>query len=555
MTKNLLKDQWLIVKKQQNDKADKNLLVELVQIGDPNIEDIYAPRADFRGALYQLLIGLLQTTFAPQDRKYWLKYWKSPPTTAELEKAFMPYLDAFNLDSPIGKPAFMQDLMLTEGVESPVSSLFIEAPGGNTLKLNQDLFVKRGGIEQVSSYWAALALFTLQINAPSGGQGHRVSLRGGGPLTSLLMPSGESEFNTLWHKLWLNILTQDEMASLAGNESLSETKYIFPWMGATRISKNNGSETYPEHAHPLQAYWSMPRRIRLNWLQEEGICNVSGEPTNTLVKTCYSQNYGTNYAGSWIHPLTPYVFETGKEPYSIKAQPGGLGYRHWLELAVANKEGKKTRSSAFIVEKYRESRYQWLKQAYRKEGIQLTLEPRLWVFGYDMDNMKARCWYETVMPVFNLDDAQRDDVQEIAKLMINAATDVLSTLKSALKIAWFRDPKHDPAAKKFTEKAIVLDSNFWSMTEPYFYQLLSHQVSVLKQTNSTAKKQYLMDWGRYLRTTAFTLFEQYAISSANADGDYQRIIKARDGKGGLEHYLNTSQALKRLVDKEERVNG
>lgn len=545
MAKNLLIDPWLIAKNQQVEQQP----LSVSQIVDPAIQDLYAPRADFKGALYQFLIGILQTAFAPVDRKEWLKYWQSPPTQDELEAALEPFVAAFALDAAAGQPAFMQDLQLasTEGAQSSVSGLFIEAPGGNTLKLNQDVFVKRGGLEQVAPYWAALALFTLQINAPSGGQGHRVSLRGGGPLTTLLIPPEHTEFNTLWHKLWLNVLTQDELAELPGNDNLTKLPHIFPWMGNTRLSKEKGSETYPEHGNPLQVYWSMPRRIRLDWSEDAGTCEVSGEFSEQLIKTYRAQNYGVNYAGQWLHPLTPYVFETGKDAYSIKAQPGGLGYRHWLELALANTDGKKTRNSAFIVEKYRKARYLWLRRAYKEAGQVFAFEPRLWAFGYDMDNMKARCWYETIMPVFNLDEEQRDDIQANARLMINAASDVLGTLKNALKIAWFRDPKNDPVAKKFNEKAVVIDSNFWGITEPMFYQLLSAQVTALRAADTEASKRSLADWKAYLRTTVFDLFEQYALSSNNADGDYKRLIKARRGKGGLEHYLNGSKALKALA--------
>lgn len=30
---------------------------------------------------------------------------------------------------------------------------------------------------------------------------------------------------------------------------------------------------------------------------------------------------------------------------------------------------------------------------------------RLWAFGYDMDNMKPRCWHESTFPLFNFDNA------------------------------------------------------------------------------------------------------------------------------------------------------
>lgn len=515
---NLLTDIWLSVQTPLQDQKK----VSISEIGSPDFIDLYAPRADFKGALYQFLIGLLQTTFAPADRKEWIKYWKQPPTEAELAAAFVDFEAAFNLDTANGKPAFMQDFDLPEGAKSDIASLLIEAPGENTLKNNQDHFIKRGAVEGISPYWASVALFTLQINAPSGGQGHRVSLRGGGPLTTLVLPPNKPEYNTLWHRLWLNVLTQDEMFELQGNSGLEQQSAIFPWMAKTRISKDKGSETYPEQAHPLQMYWSMPRRIRLHWGDVGGICDISGETSDTLVRVYHTQNYGVNYAGSWTHPLTPYVSELGKEPYSIKAQPGGVGYRHWLELAAVNEDGNKKRASALIVQKYRDG----LRRSWIKDGF----EARLWVFGYDMDNMKARCWYEATMPLYDIEPAAYEDLQHSVKTMLKAATDTLHAVKNAIKIAWFENPKDDQNAKKFNEKAVAIDANFWAGTENQFYMLLQRLVVAINDRNENDAALILGEWKQILKTFAFTLFDDYALTSANEDGDLKRVIKARHGK-------------------------
>lgn len=536
---NLVTDVWLNVKTsiQQQQK------ISISAIGNPDFFDLYAPRADFKGALYQFLIGLLQTTFAPVDRKEWVKYWKQPPTEAELSTAFVEFEAAFNLDTANGKPAFMQDFDLADGVESDIAGLLIEAPGENTLKNNQDHFIKGGAVEGISPYWAAIALFTLQINAPSGGQGHRVSLRGGGPLTTLVLPPDEPEYNMLWHRLWLNVLTQYEMFELQGNGGLEQQSAIFPWMAKTRISKDKGSETYPEHAHPLQMYWSMPRRIRLRWDEVGGVCDISGESSDTLIRAYHTRNYGVNYAGSWTHPLTPYASETGKEPYSIKAQPGGLGYRHWLELAAVNEDGNKKRAAALIVQKYRDdSRRSWIKGGF---------EARLWAFGYDMDNMKARCWYEATMPLYDIEPAAYEDLQYAVKVMLKAANDTLGAVKSAIKIAWFANPKNDQNAKKFNEKAIAIDANFWSGTESAFYSLLAPLVVAVNKGNEDTVSPILQEWGKTLKHFAFQLFDDYALTSANEDGDLKRVVKARHGKSlkatptgkqlkgdGLAYFLN-----------------
>lgn len=522
---NLLTEAWLPVQLENGGQTR----LRLAEIGRADIRDIIAPRADFRGALYQLLIGLLQTAFAPEGRREWLEHWRQPPDAEQLEQVFQPFEAAFHLFAEDGQPAFMQDLHLPDGEEKPVSQLLIEAPGDQTLRNNQDHFIKRGGVDRLSPVWAAVALFTLQINAPSGGKGHRTSLRGGGPLTTLVLPPADTPQDTLWHRLWFNVLPSEEVADLPGDETLANA--VFPWMGDTPTSEKKGSELYPGQAHPLQVFWGMPRRIRLHWRDEEAACDLGGQSARPVVSHYHTKNYGINYAGTWLHPLTPYVFEDGKEHYSLKAQPGGIGYRHWLGLVVEEKRGKQRRSPARIVDAYARRR-QWLRNA-------LDAEPRLWAFGYDMDNMKARCWYEAEMPLFNLDQDQREDVAEAAQKLVVAASDVLKTLKSALKSAWFDRPKDAKGDMSF------VDANFWAATEAAFYRVLKDIIRYLDDEEACRASR--QQWAGVLRNTAQALFDDYALSELNADGDIKRVMKARIGKGGLEHYLNGSKQLKSLV--------
>ena len=67
------------------------------QIGSATIMDIIAPRPDFRGALYQFLIGLLQTTYAPQNIGEWRQRYDNPPSLEELKEVFSSYHSAFLL--------------------------------------------------------------------------------------------------------------------------------------------------------------------------------------------------------------------------------------------------------------------------------------------------------------------------------------------------------------------------------------------------------------------------------------------------------------------------
>ena len=534
MKKNLLTTPWLKLKQISEASESK---VSICEIGNQKYIDVISPRADLKGATYQLLIGILQSTFAPKNKREWKRFWKEPPTPEVLEEAFSKYHPAFNMFSENGQPAFMQDLNLATGETKEVAALFIESPGGKTIKDNQDHFVKRGTINSLSSINAILALFTLQINAPSGGVGHRVSLRGGGPLTTLVLPTAGSHFDTLWHRLWLNVFTQEEMINFRGNSELEALSDIFPWMAKTRTSdsKAKGKETLPVHAHPLQMYWSMPRRVRLEQNTEAGRCDLEDKTSEDFVTHYRAQNYGVNYSGKWAHPLTPYSFQPDGELLSIKAQPGGLGYRHWLGLVMHDDSGKSKRHPAQIVQTYLEDRYDWI-------GMEDNREPQIWAFGFDMDNMKARCWYEATMPVFNLkSDLEKDSMQRFVQKMVIAATDTLKTLKSALKIAWFKRPKDAKGDISF------IDNNFWSETEAKFFSCLRELLLAVQTSDDDAVNQELDNWRRHLKSSAFILFDQYALSSLNETGDLKQVIKAKHGKGGLEHYLNGSKSLKNLT--------
>ena len=57
--------------------------------------DIAEPRPDFRGAIYQFLIGLLQLSMAPEDEDEWRGLYQELPSRDDLTKAFSPYQNAF----------------------------------------------------------------------------------------------------------------------------------------------------------------------------------------------------------------------------------------------------------------------------------------------------------------------------------------------------------------------------------------------------------------------------------------------------------------------------
>lgn len=482
---------------------------QLAESDNPVVE-LAAPRADFQGALYQFLIGLLQTAMVPDNEDDWLELWEQPPEPEQLQQTLALLAPAFELDNPDG-PAFMQDWDLPDGEAKPVAALLIDAPGGKTIKDNLDHFVKAGQVERLCSSCAATALFTLQTNAPAGGVGHRVGLRGGGPLTTLVMPE---QAESLWQKLWCNVLSRDFSGS-QGSESPQGAR-LFPWMGSTRLSDKSGSDTLPEDMAPLHPYWGMPRRIRLEFEVEDSTddigsacCSLCERSDHRLVSRFRTKNYGINYDGPWLHPLTPYRLDLKhqKPPLSLKGQPNGLGYRHWLGLCWQDDDNGDC--AARVV------------QIFNEERIHLLGEDtfaRLWCFGYDMDNMKARCWYDSRLPLFQLTPETREAFLTQVASLLNPARDLLPLLRGQVKAAWFT------RVKEVRGDWGRLELSFWQQTETAFY---GHLWQLADSPEYQLPPQVAADWYLLLKRTALALFDQWVLQGEVADLKMKQVIRAR----------------------------
>jgi len=509
---NLVSDPWIPVRRQSG-STDIIRPAQIVELDNPPVA-LDAPRADFNGALAQFLIGLLQTTWAPKDHREWEDQLLKPPTVATLDEAFCLYASAFEID---GKgPRFMQDFEAFENhlskeelikAAKPIEWLLIDAPSENTLKNNADHFIKRGRIKALCPRCAITALFTLQLNAPSGGAGHRTSLRGGGPLTTLvaLDPEGSELPDTLWHHLWLNILPKT--VKLTGNPKLAKPQHIFPWLAPTRTSEKGGQETTPEDAHPYQMYWAMPRRIRLDFDDRgEGHCDLC-DRQDRLLRRYYTLNYGINYTGAWRHPLSPYQEREKAEPLPLHPQPGGITYRHWLGLIYAEPNGRKRVTPAIVVRNFLD------EKKTRKEQF------RLWVFGYDMDNMKPRCWYEAVLPLYQVPEPIREDFAIRVGQLIEASEYVAGLLRSRIKEAWFKRPGDVRGDIGF------LVDTFYQHTEADFYALLP---GLIKAIPCNRDGKVLEEWHKTITLAALALFDEYTASEDIAFADPARVARARN---------------------------
>ncbi|MBE2243856.1 MAG: type I-E CRISPR-associated protein Cse1/CasA [Burkholderiaceae bacterium] len=498
---NLLTEPWMPVRRRDGGRE----WVAPPQLARPDILAFDADRADFNGALAQFAIGLLQTTTPIERHPEWRALLAAPPDEQTLAQWFEPVRAAFEFDGDGAR--FMQDFRLAadEGTTVDIGTLLIDAPGEQTLKNNADHFVKRDGVTRTCPRCAATALFTLQLNAPAGGAGHRTGLRGGGPLTTLLLASDGS---SLWAHLWVNVIERDRfLADTATKHTAPEA--TFPWLAPISAIQKDGGETSPARVHPAHVFWAMPRRIRLNASQApSGPCDICGGASSSVIRAYRTRNHGLNYKGAWNHPLSPY-YETKEGWLPIHPQPGGLGYRHWLPLLVDHSNERKKQRRARVVEHF---------LTYRTRTVPGAL--RLWAFGFDMDNMKARCWYEATLPLYGLGDCdastQRRIEAEVTRWLKGAEL-AGGLLRGAVKDAWFKE-----APSKADYSAI--DAAFWSRTEPRFYAQIERLIENMRCGRDFDGNVVNLGWLRHLQAVATRLFDHEFVGTGPVEQEQPRRI-------------------------------
>ena len=412
-------------------------------------------------------------------------------------------------------PRFLQDLELLDDVkETGAAALLIDAPGAQALRNNADLFVKRGGAPVLCRAAAAMALYTLNAYAPAGGAGHRTSLRGGGPMTTLIVANHGTNGDTLWNRLWPNVETAEQIRTRASDVApRDDLGLVFPWLIPTRTSnpKSSGQQTTPADVHPLQVYWGMPRRIRLLFEDAGGRpCGLTGAKDAVIVKSYRTRNYGTDYSEGFEHPLTPYYRQkAGTAKLPVHAKPGGVNYRLWPGIVVQSDD--RLRDPAQVVR-------QWPERARH------VRETRFAMFGYDMDNMKARAWIEGEMPLWLLDDAvSRDWLNQFIGHATAGAGAVARLLTGAVKSALYDRPSGASGDYGF------IAERFYRETEEAFHVALGDAAHLIEENfdvdDPTIRARE--NWIPVMKRAALRLFDEHAPAEGLEDRNMHRHVKAR----------------------------
>ncbi len=514
----LLVEPWLPVALTSGQRE----FVRLCDISRPDILRISTGRPDCDISLTEFLIGLLAVAIGPKDDDEWLERFHAPPTADDLQAAFAPFTEALVLDGD--GPRFFQDRAAIEGEAGPISGLLIDAPGVSTLRDNADHFVKRGQTECLSRAGAAIVLATLQACAPLGGAGHRTSLRGGGPLTTLVVPGVSRDREpTLWERLWANV--PNEMLA-----STSDAPRVFPWLVPTRVSDKSGESTAPANVHPGQAFFGLPRRVRLDFTPnaDKRPCDLLGIVDDVIVTGYVTRPWGTNYVGwSKGHPLSPYykVKPADLEYLPVHLQSARVGYREWLGFAIGADGTGRLPAACVHTFRQRAQRY------FRGKDAVIRSDARLLVAGYAMDNMKPLDFGEALMPLIvgNSDKANRL-IRDQAEALIEAAKLVASQLTTSVKIGLYGE-----GAKADSDSSVLypVRDRFWADTEAAFFATLTDAAKKydvpeddLQDLLGDIRSALGGAWLQNLRTHALHIFDDTVpIDSA----DSKRIVDVING--------------------------
>ncbi len=451
---NLIDDPWISV--QRTSGPD---VIRPYQIAEPDVLFPNWPRPDLNLACLELLIGLVYISNPPEDANEWVS---RKANSEELNAALKPLAPAFNL---LGDgPRFMQDFEKIEGNDNPPDMLFIDSAGKQTQSRNSDLMVKRSRYESISLPLAAMALYTLQAFAPAGGAGNRTSMRGGGPMITLVKPNQPG----LWSLIWANVPCGYPL----GNE-LEE----LPWMRPTVTSEKGQvvppPEQYGDTNPSAEIFFGMPRRLQLN-ANEGRLISVRQAP------------WGTNYNG-WIHPLTPY-YHKGIEKLPKHPKPGTFGYRNWrgiiLQAENANIPGCLDR--------------------WRRE--QLDCKARLIIGGWAMSNMNPLDFLWSEQPIFPLDA----DNETRAARLVEAAEQVSYKLAKGVQEAKGESEITSGSAHRAREV-------FFVQTQTQFEDLVQ---KICEGTENVEN-----DWLAILRQFALIIFDAEVMPGL-ADLQESRCLKA-----------------------------
>ncbi|MCA9524933.1 MAG: type I-E CRISPR-associated protein Cse1/CasA [Myxococcales bacterium] len=445
---------------------------------------IAAPRADLTCGLLECLVGLAQLALQPDDDLL-IDLDDAPPPADAFAAGLAPWRSAFQLRGE--GPLFLQEHDLPDDADVvPIEKLFLDSSG--------DYFNKPGTTQALCPACAAAALYVHQSRANQGGRGYRTSLRGGAPLSTLVVPAPRAPApgGTLWRTIFHNLLRAEVLGQLASGPLRAEA--IFPWLLPERPDQLTTLDV-----HPLHLWWGMPRRVRLCWTDAPGTCDLCGEAADATAHAFQRVSLGINYTGAFCHPQNP-ILEDKLGPRCLATSADGVRYKDWLGL-VAGSQGKDQQiTHAAVIRAAHEQGY--------------TLQIR--AFGYAMSSAKPLAWHDRTLPLLDAGPADAGVLAAWIGLAIEAAGYVRSQLLGQIVAAW--------TTGKLRGDTAPISNAFWEETEADFFA----GVAAVRTGAGTpeARETASEAWRLALIRHATALFDRYVQPDVSLGRPLARVMTA-----------------------------
>jgi len=489
---NLILDPWISVQRRSGqietiapfkitDQMDSNPVIKLC-----------APRPDFNGALIQFLIGLFQTAMAPENEKEWRGRFSAPPSPEELRKQLEPLAHAFNL---LGEgPRFMQDMGLSANDQIPINSILMDT--------NEAFFSKPVKTGQFCPACASMALIAIQQNAAAVGRGHRVSLRGSGPVTTL----AEDVDAPLWQNVWINLLNKHQLRLPKASNGLTDP---FLWMDPEKyehLRKREG--VTPADISPLHCFWSQPIRLQLEApaADAQAQCHICSE-SRVLMATIRRKSYGIQYETAlWQHPLSPAKADDAGNFTPFRMKPDMILYSSWPNLLIENERSRPAKCVATV--------------ANERGGIGQNIR----IFGYDVKDgqAKVRCWYESIEPLYSIPEEDVPRIRVAIFSLVEKSNQLNYILLGAVEKAMFGTfdkernrwtfPKAHSSDKWRKGIGSSIAKAFRDSTKELFFSLVSNIV--------TGKE---VEWKQWFESTRKIALEEFDRRMGAGGFEFERL--------------------------------
>lgn len=326
---NLLTDNWIPVQHKNSFQqiSLENLLTQQAEFS------ISLPRDDMELACLQLLICLTQVLFSPNDRKQLLARINTSLTPEEYQTTVADKIDWFELDHPTQPFMQVRDVKAKEftdmaklfaGLDSKSSCCFVNEPNLATY---------------LCPSCTAIGLFNQANNAPGFGGGFKGSLRGGAPITTLVL---SEQLNDLRGTVWKNVLPEETL-----NQKVmswyDETKEQAPvWVELIK----SGSKIQATDTGLLRGLFWQPAHIELVNGQR-GQCSCCGIE-NELYSGFNKEKFIYDFIGTFPHPHAPRSVELKKGEKTEKFASFTTTAPAWTQLCQFIMDKKDDKGGGYI---------------------------------------------------------------------------------------------------------------------------------------------------------------------------------------------------------------